>query len=90
MRREKMKMKKYEQLSAKGSSGSDLTDRGRVVGAVMEVPGALGKDSRDSVCGGHPRLQKASLLARTSRTCVGHHPDSKSLLLGGNAIKYRT
>ena len=42
--REKMKMKKYEQLSAKGSSGSDLTDRGRVVGAVMEVPGALGKD----------------------------------------------
>ncbi len=39
-----MKMKKYEQLSAKGSSGSDLTDRGRVVGAgvaVMEVPGAL-------------------------------------------------
>ena len=42
--REKMKMKKYEQLSAEGPSGSDLTDRGRVVGAVMEVPGALGKD----------------------------------------------
>jgi hypothetical protein len=42
--REKMKMKKYVHLSTKGSSGSDLTDRGRVVGAVMEVPGALGKD----------------------------------------------
>jgi len=42
--REKTKMKKYEHLSAKGPSGTDLTDRGRVVGAVMEVPGALGKD----------------------------------------------
>jgi hypothetical protein len=37
-------MKKYEHLSAKGPAGTDFTDRGRVVGAVMEVPGALGKD----------------------------------------------